>query len=127
MKFKIFLVAGLVAFLSWFGTQGVQAQGQNSIMQNSGFKQWNMDTSQEKAFFNQFPQDKFITYQKGDKVVHVHKDPQTGAVYWGNDPALQSYMQKTNDSGTTAKSREDAAEKNDPDFWNMWADERGLG
>jgi hypothetical protein len=127
MKSKIFLVVCLVALFGWFGAQGVKAQDHNSIMQDSGFKQWNIDTPQEKTFFDQFPQGKFITYQKGDKVVHVHKDPQTGAVCAGDDTALQGYMQKCQASGITPKPREDSDQKDDPMFWNMWADERGLG
>ena len=127
MKRKIFLVVCLVVLLGWFGAQSVQARDHASIIQSSGFNQWNVNTPQEKAFFNQFPQDKFITYQKGNNVVHVHKDSQTGAVYYGDDVALQNYKQKTKDQGITARPREDAAQQNDPMFWDMYADEHGLG
>ena len=127
MKSKIFLVVCLVALLGWFGTQSVKAQDHTGMMQDSGFKQWNIDTPQEKTFFNQFPQGKIITYKKGDKVVNVHKDPQTGVVCAGDDTALQGYMQKCQDTGITPKPRQDAAQQDDPMFWDMWASERGLG
>jgi hypothetical protein len=127
MKPKIFFVVCLVSLLGWFGAQGVKAQDHTSIMQDSRFQQWNIDTPQEKTFFNQFPQGKVITYTKGDKVVHVHKDPQTGVVCYGDDTALQGYMQKCQDTGITPRPRGDAAQQDDPMFWNMWASERGLG
>jgi hypothetical protein len=127
MKFKIFLVVCLVALLGWFGAQSVKAQDHTGMMQDSGFKQWNIDTPQEKTFFNQFPQGKIITYKKGDKVVHVYQEPQTGAVCYGDDTALQGYMQKCQGTAITPKPRQDADQQDDPMFWNMYASEHGLG
>ena len=127
MKHKIIVVACLVGLLSWFGVQAIQAQDHGSVMQDSGFKEWNVDTPKEKTYFEKHPQDKFITYKKENKVLHVYKDPQTGVVYVGDQAALQGYLQKTKDQGMTAKTQENAAEASDPMFWDMWEDESGAG
>ena len=127
MKLKRGLVAlvCLAALIGWFGVQAVQAQDHGAMMMDSGFKKWNVDTDKEKAFFDKHPTDKLITYKKANNVVHVYKDPQTGVIYAGNGDALQAYVKKAQSQGITAKTREDAAEQNDPDFWLNWEDEYG--
>jgi len=127
MKLKGGLVAlvCLAALIGWFGVQAVQAQDHGAMMTDSGFKKWNVDTDKEKGFFDKHPQGKITTYTKGDNVVHVYKDPQTGVVYVGSQPALQAYLQKTKAQNLTAAAQEDAAEKTDPDFWQNWEDEYG--
>ena len=127
MKRQIIIVMCLVGLLGWFGVQVVQAQDHGSVMQDSGFQKWNVDTPKEKAFFDKCPEDKFITYKKANNIVHVYKDPQTGVIYAGDQDALQGYLQKTKNQGMTAKPQEDAEEASDPDFWLNWATEHGAG
>jgi len=127
MKHQIIVMMCLFGLLGWFGVQAVQAQDQSSVLQDSGFQKWNVDTSEEKAFFDKHPEGKFITYKKKDNIVHVYKDPQTGLIYAGNQDALQGYLQKIREQGMTAKSQEDAEEASDPDFWTNWATEHGAG
>jgi hypothetical protein len=123
MKRQIIVVVCLVGLLGWFGVQAVQAQDHGKVMQDSGFKTWNVDKPKEKAFFDKYPQDTFTTYQKGDKVFHVYKDPKTGVVYVGNEAALQAYLQKTKGQGMTAKDRKKASEESDRYFWEIEGDE----
>jgi hypothetical protein len=113
------------ALIGWFGVQAVQAQDHPSVMQDSGWNKWNVDTDKEKAFFNEFPQGKIITYKKGDNVVHVFKDPPSGVVLSGDPADLQSYYGASKSLGMTPAEREDAAEQSDPDFWLNWEDEYG--
>ena len=122
---QVILLVGLVAVLGWVGAGAVQAQDHSSVLQESGFKKWNVDTDNEKAFFDKHPGNKFITYKQADNVVHVYKDPETGVVYVGDEDALQAYLNKTEAQGMSAKAREDAAEADDPDFWLNWEDEYG--
>ena len=125
LKRGLVVLVCLAVVMGWFGVQAVQAQDQTSIMTNSGFKQWNVDTPKEKTFFEKFPQGKIITYQKGDKICHVYKHPETGAVYCGDPSALQTYTQNCNAQNITPVSQENAAEQSDPDFWLNWEDEYG--
>jgi len=125
LKHQLIVLVCLVGILGWFGAQAVQAQDHSAVLTDSGFKKWNVDTDKEKTFFDKYPEDKFITYEKAKNVVHVYKDPETGVIYVGDGDALQAYVQKTKAQGMTAKAREDAAEKSDPDFWLNWEDEYG--
>jgi hypothetical protein len=127
LQHKLIVVVCLVGILGWVGAPAVYAQGHGSVVEYSGFSTWNVDTDKEKTFFEAHPQDKFVTYQQKDKVLHVYKDPQTGVVYVGDEGALQEYMQKVKDQGLSAKAREDAAEAHDPEFWQLWEDEQGGG
>jgi hypothetical protein len=120
----IFLVC-LVALVGWFGAPAVQAQDHGSMMKDSGFKQWNVDTLNEKTFFDKHPQGKLITYKKADKVIHVFKDPTSGVVLSGDPADLQSYYGITKAQGMSPVDREDAADQSDPDFWQNWEDEYG--
>jgi len=121
----VFVLVCLVGLLGWLGVQAAHAQDHCSLMLGSGFKQWNVDTAKEKAFFAKHPTDKIMTYKKVDegKVVHVYKDPNTGVVYVGDQAALQAYLQKTKDQGISPKLVEEVDW--DPDFWTMWQDEHG--
>jgi len=125
LKRGLVVLVCLAALIGWFGVPAVQAQDHGSMMMDSGFKQWNVDTPKEKSFFGNFPQGKITTYTKGDNVVHVYKDPQTGVVYVGSQAALQAYLQKTKAQSITAMAQENAAEQSDPDFWQNWEDEYG--
>jgi hypothetical protein len=123
MKRQIIVVVCLVGLLGWFGVQAVQAQEQGKVMQGSGFKTWNVDTPKEKTFFDKHPQDTITTYQKGDKVLHVYKDPKTGVVYVGDEAALQAYLQTAKGQGMTAKEKQKATEASDRYFWDIERDE----
>jgi len=125
LKRGLVVLVCLVALIGWFGVPAVQAQDHPSMMQDSGFKQWNVDSPKEKAFFNEFPQGKLITYKKADKVVHVFKDPTSGVVLSGDPADLQSYYGTTKAQGLSPADRADAAEQSDPDFWQNWEDEYG--
>jgi hypothetical protein len=125
LKPKLIILVCLVGMLGWVAAPGLCAQGQGAVMEDSGFKKWNVDTDKEKAFFENFPQDKFITYKKANNVVHVYRDPETGVIYVGDGDALQAYVKKAQAQGMTAKPREDAAQPKDPDFWLNWQDEYG--
>jgi hypothetical protein len=125
LKRDLVVLVIMLALIGWFGVQAVQAQDHGSVMMDSGFKQWNVDTPKEKAFFGNYPQGKIITYQKGNKVCHVYKDPQTGAVYCGDPPALQTYLQKAKAQNMAPAPQENAAQASDPDFWLNWEDEYG--
>lgn len=125
LNHKLIILVCLVGVLGWVAAPGWCAQDHGAIMEDSGFKKWNVDTDQEKAFFDKHPEDKFITYKKAKNVVHVYKDPETGVIYIGDGDALQAYVKKTKAQGMTAKTQEDAAEAKDPDFWLNWEDEYG--
>ena len=127
MQLKRGLVAlvCLAALIGWFGVQAVQAQDHGSMMMDSGFKQWNVDTDKEKAFFENHPAGNLVTYKKANNVVHVYKDPQTGVIYVGNGDALQAYVKQAKAQNITPVSRQDAAQQDDPDFWLNWEDEYG--
>ncbi|MFW6123458.1 MAG: hypothetical protein ACOC6L_04395 [Thermodesulfobacteriota bacterium] len=124
-KHQLIILVCLLGILAWFGAPAVAGQDHDAVMGGSGFKKWNVDTDQEKAFFDNHPEDKFITYKKADNVVHVYKDPETGVIYAGNGDALQAYVKAAKAQGMTAKAQEDAAEQSDPDFWQNWEDEYG--
>jgi hypothetical protein len=125
MKRSVIVLVCLAGLLGWFGVQAAQAQNHCSLMLDSGFKQWNVDTAKEKAFFAKHPTDKIMTYKKADagKVVHVYKDPNTGVVYVGDKAALEAYLQKTKDNGMSPIPV--VVVDWDPDFWTMWQDEHG--
>ena len=124
-KHQLIILACLVGILGWFGAPAIAGQDHGAVMEDSGFKKWNVDTDKEKAFFDNHPEDKFITYKKANNVVHVYKDPETGVIYAGNGDALQAYVKAAKAQGMTAKPREDAAQANDPDFWLNWESEYG--
>lgn len=115
----------LVGILGLVGAPAPCAQDHSGVLEDSGFKKWNLDTDKEKAYFDQHPEDKFITYKKAENVVHVYKDPETGVVYVGDADALQTYLKQTKAQGMSAKAREDAEEASDPDFWQNWESEYG--
>ncbi len=124
-KHQFVILACLVGILGWFGAPAVQAQDHPSMMQESGFKKWNVDTDKEKAFFDKHPTGKLITYKKGDNVVHVFKDPTSGMVLSGDPADLQSYYGTAKAQGMSPADRADAAQQDDPDFWLNWEDEYG--
>lgn len=127
MKLKrgLVVLVCLAALIGWFGVQAVQAQDHPTLMQNSGFKKWNVDTDKEKAFFEKLPQGKIITYKKADNVVHVFKDPPSGMVLSGDPADLKSYYGTAKAQGMSPAERTDAAQQDDPDFWLNWEDEYG--
>jgi len=125
MRRQIIVLLCLVGLLGWFGVQAVHAQDHGKVMLDSGFKKWNVDTDKEKAFFKDHATGKIITYKKGNKTVHVFKHPETGHVYAGDDAAHQQYLVKVKAQNMTPMTQEDAAEANDPDFWQNWEDEYG--
>jgi hypothetical protein len=125
LRHGIIFLVGAVCLLGWFGVQAVQAQDHGKLLLDQGFQQWNVDSPKEKAFFDKHPSDQFTTYKRGDKTVHVFKDPQSGMVYVGDDAAHQQYLQTVKAQNLTPKSRQDAAEQSDPDFWLNWEDEYG--
>jgi hypothetical protein len=118
---------GAVCLLGWFGTQTVQAQDHNKMLTDSGFKQWNVDTPQEKAFFKDHPTDKFVTYKRKNKIVHVFKDIGSGIVYAGDNAAHQLYLDTAKGQNMTPKSQQDYTGEQSPGFWQMWAEEQGGG
>lgn len=123
MKRSVFVLICLVGLLGCAGMQTTTSQNHGSVMMDSGFRQWNVDTPQEKAYFSTFPSDKVMTYRGENQVVHVYKDPNSGVVYVGSQDALQSYLQKTNNQGMSPKPQGEGTW--DPDFWTMWQDEQG--
>ena len=125
LKRGLVLLVCLVALIGWFGVQAVQAQEVCNTLTGCGFKKWNVDSAKEKAFFKEFPQGKIITYKKGDNVVHVFKDPTSGMVLSGDPASLQSYYGTAKAQGMTPVERADAAQQDDPDFWQNWEDEYG--
>jgi len=115
----------LIALLGWFGVQAGHAQDHSKVMQDSGFKQWQVDTPKEQNFFKTHPTDKVITYKRKNQTVHVFKDPQSGNVYFGDDAAHQTYLQKVKEMNISPKPQQDSAESSDPDFWLNWEDSQG--
>ena len=117
LKRGLVVLVCLAALIGWFGMQAVQAQDHPRMMQDSGFDKWNVDTPKEKTFFDKFPQGKLITYKKADNVVHVFKDPTSGMVLAGDPADLQSYYGTAKAQGISPVERADAAQQDDPDFW----------
>ena len=56
MKRGIFVLICLVGLLGCAGVQTIHTQDHGSLMMDSGFRQWNVDTDQEKAYFAKLPQ-----------------------------------------------------------------------
>jgi hypothetical protein len=125
LRHGIIVLVGMICLLGWFGVQAVQAQDHGKVLTDSGFKQWNVDNAKEKAYFKDHPTDKVITYKRGNQTIHVFKDPKTGTVYAGDDAAHQKYLKTVKAQKMTPKTRADAAQANDPDFWQNWEDEYG--
>lgn len=109
----------LVALIGWFGVQAGHAQDHSTVMKDSGFKQWQVNTPKEQAYFKTHPTDKVVTYKQKNKTVHVFKDPQSGNVYYGDDAAHQTYLQKVKVIKLSPKPQEDSGGSNDPEFWTM--------
>ena len=116
-----------VALVGWFGVQAGQAQDHSSVMQDSGFKQWKVDTPKEQTFFKTHPTDKVITYKRKNQTIHVYSDPQSGNVYFGDDAAHQQYLQKAKAQNMTPKPQQDSDGPSDPEFWDMYMDSQGGG
>lgn len=127
LRHGIILMVGTVCLLGWFGIQAVQAQDHSKVLTDSGFKQWNVDTPKEKAFFKDHPTDTFVTYKRGNKIVHVFKDLGSGIVYAGDNAAHQLYLDTAKGQKMTPKSQQDYTGDRCPDFWQNWEDEQGGG
>ncbi len=89
MKRSVFVLICLIGLLGCAGMQTTTSQNHGSVMMDSGFRQWNVDTPQEKAYFSNFPSDKVMTHRRENQVVHVYKDPNSGVVYVGDQDALR--------------------------------------
>lgn len=117
----------MVALLGWFGVQAGHAQDHSSVMQDSGFKQWKVDTPKEKAYFKKVPSDQIVTFKRKDQTIHVYSHPQTGNVYFGDDAAHQKYLIKLKAQNMTPKNQGPFSDPDDPEFWDMWEDSQGGG
>ena len=117
----------LVALLAWFGVQAGHAQDHSKVMQDSGFKQWKMDTPKEKTYFKKVPPDQIVTYKRKNQTIHVYSEPKSGNIYFGDDAAYQQYLQKVKAQNITPKSQGPFSNPNDPEFWDMYMDSQGGG
>ena len=60
-----------------------------------------------ELFFDKHPKDQFVTYKRGNKTVHVFRDPQSGVVLAGDDDSYQKYLPKVKAQNLTPKSQQD--------------------